>query len=115
METAMEFTVGLPEILTFAAALSGAGWALITLSLNQFEKRQEEKFKTLDLVSVEIKRLEIEIIRSDARASQIYSTKVDQEKALEKIFHMLENINACLAAKINREEVHAIVVNSHKQ
>lgn len=110
----MVFTLGMSEILSFVAVLISAGWLLISLTFKQFEKRLDEKLETLDKAVSEIKRLEIELIRNDAKAAQTYSTKLDQEKALERIFNMLEHINNALASKISREEVHKIIGNSHK-
>lgn len=109
MESPMLFTIGLTEVVTFAGALIAAGWILISMSFTQFEKRLDEKLATLDSAVSEIKRLEIEIVRSDARAAQTYATKLDNEKALERIFNVLERVELSLNTKISREEVQKMV------
>lgn len=110
----MEFSIGLGEVLTFVLALVGAGWALISLTFRQFEKRQDEKFKLLDLVVSEIKRLEVELIRNDTRNAQTYTTKQENEKVLDRIFAILEKIDSCLTVKISREEVSQLVRDLHR-
>lgn len=111
----MLFSIGLGEVLAFVGALIGAAWVLIKLSLNQFEKRLDEKLVTLDLAVNEIKRLELEIVRNDARAAQTYSTKDDNNKALERIFSVLERMESCLHLKISREEADRLVNSAIRQ
>jgi len=105
----MIFSIGLGEVLSFAVVLIGAGWGLIKLTFNQFEKRLDEKLVTLDLAVTEIKRLEIEIIRNDARAAQLYATKTENEKSLERIFTVLARVESCMHLKISREEVERLI------
>ncbi|MDI1362501.1 hypothetical protein [Methylotenera sp.] len=103
------FTIGMPEVLGFVITLIGAGWALIKLSLNQFEKRLDDKLKNLDVAVSEIKRLELEIVRNDAKAAQTYVTIIGHDKSLERIFDMLGRIEASLSNKISRDEVERII------
>lgn len=114
MEEIMVFTIGFGEVVGFVIILVGAAWSLITMSLNQFEKRLDSKLVTLDTAVNEIKRLELEIVRNDARAAQTYTTKADQDKALERIFNVLERVENCLTVKISREEVEKLLQRSHK-
>ncbi len=112
----MTFTIGLAEILGFVFALTGAGWTLIKISLGQFEKRLDEKLLTLDRAVGEIKRLELEIMRSDMKAAQTYPTKAENEKTLDRIFMALEKIESCMVVKITRDDVHKMIEqnNNHR-
>lgn len=101
----MEYHIGLPELLSFAAVLIGGGWALLKLSLGQFERRLDDKFKTLDVAVNDVKRIELELVRSDTRNAQQYVTKLEQEKVLERIFKVLESMDSKLANKADHEDV----------
>lgn len=101
----MELHVGVPELLAFSAVLIGGGWTLLKLSLNQFESRLDEKFKTLDMAVQDVKRLELETVRSETRNAQLYVTKADHDKILERIFRVLESMDAKLSNKPDKEEV----------
>lgn len=105
----MSFTLGFGELLSFAGMLIGAAWILIRITFGQFEKRLDEKLKTLDSAVQQIQRLEVEIVRNDARAAQTYVTKQDLDKTLERMFAVLERIEVCLAVKISREEVERLI------
>ena len=97
----MEFHLGLPEILGFAVTIVGGGWTLMKLSLSQFEKRLDERFKLLDLAVNDVKRLELDIVRSDTRNAQTYVTQANHDKILERIFKVLESMEAKLDVKAN--------------
>jgi len=97
----MELTVGFPELIGAGVAMVGGGWTLLKLSLNQFESRLDEKFKTLDAAVSDVKRLELDIVRSDTRNAQMYVTKADHDKILERIFKVLESMEAKLDIKAN--------------
>lgn len=101
----MEFHVGLPEIVGFTITLIGGGWTLLKMSLNQFENRLGEKFKTLDLAVNDVKRLELEAVRAETRNAQMYVTKTEHDKILERIFKVLESMDAKLVNKTDSEEV----------
>ena len=114
MDTGMTFTIGFPEVLSFIVAFVGAGWTLISMSFKQFEKRQEEKFKVLDVLASELKRLEIEIAKNDAKSAQIYSTKTEHDKFFERILNTLGRIEASLSDKVSREEVRQLLEVLHR-
>lgn len=111
----MLFSIGLGEVLAFVCTLITAAWVLIKMSLTQFEKRLDGKLATLDLAVNEIKRLELEIVRNDARAAQTYSTKDENSKSLERIFGVLERMESCLHLKISREEADRLVNSAIRQ
>lgn len=95
----MNFTVGLAELMGFGLTLAGGGWTLLKLSLSQFEKRLDERFKLLDLAVNDVKRLELEIVRADTRNAQTYVTQPNHDKILERIFKVLESMEAKLDNK----------------
>ena len=97
----MEFHLGLPEILGFAITMVGAGWTLLKMSLSQFEKRLDERFKLLDVAVNDVKRLELDIVRSDTRNAQTYVTQANHDKILERIFKVLESVDSKLDVKAN--------------
>lgn len=97
----MNFTVGFAELIGFGITLVGGGWTLLKLSLNQFEKRLDERFKLLDTAVQDVKRLELEIVRSDTRNAQLYITRSEQKDVLERIFGMLNTIEHKLDAKVD--------------
>ena len=100
----MAFTVGVGEILTFVCAISAAGYALIKMALGQFEKRLDEKLKNLDTVLSDVQRLELEIVRTDSRAAQIYVTKAEHDRVLERIFIVLERVESKLDQKLDKDD-----------
>lgn len=101
----MELNVGLPELIGAGFAVVGGGWALLKLSLNQFESRLGEKFKILDTAVNDVKRIELDIVRSDTRNAQMYVTKADHDKILERIFKVLESMDEKLSDKPSHAEV----------
>ena len=101
----MELTVGFPELIGAGITMVGGGWSLLKLSLNQFETRLGEKFKVLDTAVNDVKRIELDIVRSDTRNAQMYVTKVDHDKILERIFKVLESMDEKLSDKPSHAEV----------
>src|SRR3990167_2781183 len=97
----MEFHLGLPELLGFAVTIVGGGWTLMKLTLSQFEKRLDERFKLLDVAVNDVKRLELDIVRSDTRNAQTYVTQANHDKILERIFKVLESMESKLDFKAN--------------
>ena len=97
----MEFHLGLPELVGFAVTIVGGGWTLMKMSLSQFEKRLDERFKLLDLAVNDVKRLELDIVRSDTRNAQTYVTQANHDKILERIFKVLESVDSKLDVKAN--------------
>lgn len=103
----MNFTVGIVELIGLGLTIVGAGWTLLKLSLNQFEKRLDERFKLLDVAVNDVKRLELDIVRSDTRNAQTYVTQTNHDKILERIFNVLESMDAKLAVKANEKDCYA--------
>ena len=97
----MEFHLGLPELIGFAVTIVGGGWTLMKMSLSQFEKRLDERFKLLDMAVNDVKRLELDIVRSDTRNAQTYVTQANHDKILERIFKVLESMESKLDVKAN--------------
>lgn len=95
----MNFTVGFAELIGFGLVIIGGFWALLKLSLNQFEKRLDERFKLLDIAVSDVKRLELEIVRADTRNAHTYVTQSNHDKILERIFKVLESMDGKLAVK----------------
>lgn len=101
----MNFTVGLTELIGFGITLVAGGWTLLKMSLNQFERRLDEKFKLLDCAVQDVKRLELEIVRTDTKNSQIYVTRQEHDKVLERIFQVLDKMDKKIDANAVRSEV----------
>lgn len=97
----MNFTIGLSELVSFGASLVCAGWILLKLSLSQFEKRLDEKFKALDTAVSDVKRLELEVVRADTRNAQTYIARQEYNDALKRIFDVLERVEHKLDGKAN--------------
>lgn len=95
----MNFTVGIAELMGFGLTIVGGFWALLKLSLSQFEKRLDERFKALDAAMNDVKRLELDLVRADTRNAQTYVTQISHDKILERIFKVLESMDAKLAVK----------------
>ena len=58
----MEFQLGLIELIAFAGANIGGGWALLKISFAQFEQRLNDRFELLDNAMADVKRIELEIV-----------------------------------------------------
>mgnify|MGYP003395747344 CR=1 FL=1 len=97
----MNFTIGLSELIGFGATLISAGWILLKLSLAQFEKRLDEKFKSLDTAVSDVKRLELEVVRADTRNAQTYIARQEYNDTLKRIFDVLERMEQKLDSKAN--------------
>lgn len=128
----MVFSIGLGEMLSFVASLGGAGWFLIRMNFNRFEKNLDEKFvqiekkqddrfkavdkklEAIDSKADEVKRLELEITRNDLRTAQTYSTKADTDKVLERIFTSISRIEECMHDKVSRQEA-SVMLNGPRK
>ena len=95
----MEFQLGLPELIAFALANIGGGWALLRLSFSQFEMRLDDRFELLDNAMSDVKRIELEIVRADTRNAQTYVTQTSHDKVLERIFNVLSSMEQKLDGK----------------
>ena len=104
----MEFQIGLPELMAFALANIGGGWALLRISFSQFELRLDDRFKLLDKAVNDVKRIELEIVRADTRNAQTYVTQANHDKGLERIFTVLTSMEQKLDSKANAADCEAI-------
>lgn len=106
----MNFTVGMAELVGFGLVIVGGFWTLLKLSLNQFEKRLDERFKLLDTAVNDVKRLELDIVRSDTRNAQTYVTQASHDKVLERIFVVLESMDKKLSGKADAADCDAKIL-----
>jgi len=95
----MEFQLGLTELIAFALANIGGGWALLRLSFAQFELRLNDRFELLDNAMDDVKRIELEVVRADTRNAQTYVTQASHDKVLERIFNVLSSMEQKLDGK----------------
>ena len=103
----MEFQLGLIELISFAVANIGGGWALLRISFSQFEMRLDDRFKLLDKAVNDVKRIELEIVRADTRNAQTYVTQANHDKVLERIFNVLSSMEQKLDGKANAADCEA--------
>ena len=103
----MEFQLGLIELISFAVANIGGGWALLRISFSQFEMRLDDRFKLLDKAVNDVKRIELEIVRADTRNAQTYVTQANHDKVLERIFNVLSSMEQKLDGKANAADFEA--------
>jgi len=103
----MEFQLGLIELISFAVANIGGGWALLRISFSQFEMRLDDRFKLLDNAVNDVKRIELEIVRADTRNAQTYVTQTNHDKVLERIFNVLLSMEQKLDGKANAADCEA--------
>lgn len=94
------------QLVGAAAALIAGGWTMLKVSLVQFEKRLDEKFKVLDTAVGDVKRLELELLRLDTRNAQVYITRAEHDKVLERIFSLLERLDKKLDGKASIDDLH---------
>lgn len=106
----MNFTIGMAELVGFGMVIVGGFWTLLKLSLGQFEKRLDERFKLLDVAVNDVKRLELDIVRSDTRNAQTYVTQANHDKILERIFSVLESMDTKLSVKANEKDCDAKIL-----
>ena len=97
----MEFQLGLIELIAFAGANIGGGWALLKISFAQFELRLNDRFELLDNAMADVKRIELEVVRADTRNAQTYVTQTNHDKVLERIFNVLSSMEQKLDGKAN--------------
>jgi len=103
----MEFQLGLIELIAFAVANIGGGWALLRISFTQFELRLDDRFELLDNAMADVKRIELEIVRADTRNAQTYVTQTSHDKGLERIFNVLSSMEQKLDGKANADDCEA--------
>ena len=103
----MEFQLGLIELIAFAGANIGGGWALLKISFRQFELRIKKQFKLLDNAVADVKRVELEIVRADVRNAQTYVTQASHDKVLERISNVLSSMEQKLDGKANAADCEA--------
>jgi len=106
----MEFQLGLPELIAFALANIGGGWALLRLSFAQFEQRLNDRFELLDNAMADVKRIELEVVRADTRNAQTYVTQTNHDKVLERIFNVLSSMEQKLDGKANAADCEAKIL-----
>lgn len=97
--------IGLTELSGGMVVIVGGGWALLKMSLAQFERRLDEKFRVLDAAVSDVKRIEIELLRTETRYAQQYVSKADYDKILERIFALLERMEKKLDGKVDMTEL----------
>lgn len=114
----MNVSLGAGEILSILIAVTGFAWALLKVTISQFEKRLDvkfdsidKKFSALDGLVLEVKKLEIEQLRRDNQYTEKFVTKaemdscqVKHDKIVERIFKLLESMNDKLDSKVSRTE-----------
>lgn len=119
----MELSLG--EIVTVLGTIVGFGWGLLQLSFKQFEKRQDEKFEALrtslneqnkkfsmvEVLALDVKKLEIEIVKRDGEYARLYINKDDfasfrneMKQGLNELFALTRAIDTKLDGKIDRQE-----------
>ena len=93
-------TLGFDEFFGLLAAFVGVGWALLKVTLSQFEKRLDSRFQALDDTIHDVKRLELEQIRMDGKFAITYATKEElmrvqerHEKTLERVFDLIRSLD----------------------
>jgi uncharacterized membrane protein YhiD involved in acid resistance len=108
----MNFTVGIGELVGLGLAVVGGFWTLLRISLAQFESRLSEKFKLLDSAVNDVKRIELDLVRSDTRNAQTYVTQASHDKILERIFTVLESMDNKLGSKADAADCDAKILRS---
>lgn len=119
----MELSLG--EIVTVLGTIVGCGWALLQLSFKQFEKRQDEKFEalrtslneqnkkfsTVEVLALEVKKLEIEFAKRDGEYARLYinkdefaSFRTEMKQGINELFALMRAVDQKLDQKIDRAE-----------
>lgn len=125
----VELSVGVGEIATVLGGTVGIGWALLRMTMGQFEKRLDEKFSNqtqrmnaLEVIAVEIKKMEVEQIRMEGRLNIVHATKEELsraeeklEKTVERVFGILQAINDKLDGKVDRDECERMMRGNIRQ
>lgn len=103
----MEVTVGITELLGAVISVIAAGWALLNISFDQFEKRldgkfegQSERIQRLELLTLDVKRLEVEIVKRDS----LYVPRSELQATFDKMFNILREIQTSLDKKVDRDD-----------
>jgi len=99
--------------------LIGGAWALLKSNASQFNKgldlrfsSQDEKLKHIDILMLDIKRVELETARRDSEYIGKFCTKDElraindrSERVSSQIFELLRHIDDKLDTKVNRDEL----------
>jgi len=109
--------VGLGELFGAVVAIIGAGWVLLQIAFKQFERRLDDKFQAqgvriaaLEGVALDIKRLELEIVKRDSA----YIYRSEYNTALQRIFDKLESIDGKLSNKVDREDCNRMMAKTNQ-
>ena len=107
----INLSLGAGEIIAILGAIVTLAWALLKVTISQFEKRLDIKFNSLDSLVLEVKKLEIEQLRRDNQYTEKFVTKaemdncqVKHDKIVERIFKLLETMNDKLDNKVNKSD-----------
>lgn len=114
----VSLSIGAGEILSILIAITGFAWALLKVTIGQFERRLDikfdsidKKFSALDGLVLEVKKLEIEQLRKDNQYTEKFVTKaemdscqVKHDKIVERIFKLLETMNDKLDNKVDKDD-----------
>lgn len=107
----VQLEIGVGEVLAVLGSVVGFGWALLKLSLSQFEKRLTDKFSAVNGLLLDVKKLELELVKRDGHYSQMFATKDDlqrhqdkYEKTVERIFTLLTHMSEKLDSKVAHDD-----------
>ena len=121
----MHIEIGFGEVLASLVGIITLVWALLKVTIGQFEARLvlkfdsidgkfnsiDKKFATFDTLVLEVKKLEIEQLRRDNQYSEKFATKSEIEagqlkhdKTVERIFALLQTMSDKLDNKVNRAD-----------
>lgn len=108
----MVFDVDVGAVFGIVAAVGGAFWALLKVTMAQYDKRQEERFATLalamerqkteldehmrrqDNVMAEIRRVENELVRAKLDNLQLFQSKADAAAQHAEILNAIRALGA---------------------
>ena len=112
----MELSLGAGEVISILVAITGLAWALLKVTIGQFERRLDikfdsidSKFSALDNLVLEVKKLELDQLRRDNLYAEKFVTKSEIEsrdnkldKTLERLYGLLSTMNDKLDNKVNK-------------
>lgn len=115
----MNFELTFIDAVGLVVLLIGGAWALLKSNASQFNKgldmrfaAQDEKLKHIDILMLDIKRVELETARRDSDYMGKFCTKDElraindrSERVSNQIFELLRRIDDKLDAKVNRDEL----------
>jgi hypothetical protein len=118
----MQLSVGLGELLTAFMSMIGIGWGILRISFSQFEKRIDAKFNTIERLELDIKRVEVDGIRSASQFQMLFVTKEElsraqekHDKTMERVFGILQTINDKLDKKVDRDECEKMMLRKEQR